>query len=180
MKITLLFLITLSSLKALAASGSIPVGTVISQLANLSLLVGGLYFFQRKAIGQFFKDKREEFLSSVKAASQSKQDAENKLEEVTLRLANMNSSFDVQVEEAKKNAQESYRTQLADAKNAAEKVKSMAQTSLEFEVQKQIENLRVEAFQKSADAAEKELEKKLTPDQLKVWNNRFSKAKGVQ
>ena len=86
-------------------------------------------------------------------------------------------TFREQVEEAKKGAEESYRTQLADAKNEAVRLKNMAQTSLEFEVQKQLEVLRVETFQKSAGMAEKNLEKTLSPEQLKAWNTHFVKAK---
>ena len=85
----------------------------------------------------------------------------------------MKSTFSNQIEEAKKNAEESYKIQVSDARNAAEKLKSMAQTSLEFEVQRQVESLRVETFQKSAEAAEKNLESSMTDDQLKAWNTRF-------
>jgi len=161
------------SASALAAGGDVPVGTVVSQLANLTLLVGGLFFFPRKGISQAFADKKAEFLENVNAASKSKKEAEEKLSEVVTRLDSMKSTFSQQIDEAKKNAEESYRIQVADARNSAEKVKSMAQTSLEFEVQKQVENLRVETFQKSAEAAEKNLEGSMTEDQLKTWNTRF-------
>jgi F-type H+-transporting ATPase subunit b len=179
LKFVLSISVLLLSSVALAAGDGVPMGTVISQLANLSLLVGGLFFATRKQISQAFADKKAAFLESVNAASKSKQEAEQKLAEVSKRLDDMKASFNSQIEEAKKNAEESYRVQVSDARNAAEKVKSMAQTSLEFEVQKQIENLRVETFQKSAEAAEKKLESSMTPEQLKVWNTRF-KSEGVQ
>ncbi len=162
---------------ALAADGGLPFWTITSQLANVAILVAIIYFTQRKNITQAFKQKRADFLERVNSASKSKQKAEALLSEVNRRLEQMKASYGQQVEEAKKNAEESYRTQVADAKNAAEKVKSMAQTSLEFEIQKQVENLRVETFQKSADLAEQKLESELTPEQLKVWNSRFSEAK---
>lgn len=154
----------------------LPYWTIVSQLANVGILVSALYFTQRKNIAEAFKQKKEDYLRSVAAASDSKKEAENKLAKVSLRLKEMEASFKQQIEEAQKNAEESYRVQVADARNAAEKVKNMAQSTLEFEVQKQIENLRIETFQKSAGVAEQNLEKLLTPDQLKAWNTRFSQA----
>lgn len=179
LKLILSVSILLLSSVALAAGDGIPWGTITSQLANLGLLVGGIFFATRKQISQAFADKKANFLESVNAASKSKKEAEEKLAEVTKRLEDMKSTFTTQIEDAKKNAEESFRVQVSDARNAAEKVKSMAQTSLEFEIQKQIENLRVETFQKSAEAAEKKLEGSMTPEQLKVWNARF-KSEGVQ
>ncbi len=171
----LTFLVTLlASVQAFAAAGSVPAGTVISQLANLSILIGAIYFSQRKNIAKAFADKRESFLASVRAASNSKKEAEEKLKEVKTRVQKMQSTFDAQVAEAEKNAEESYRSQLADGKNEALRIKESAQTSLEFETQKQIETLRLETFHKSAGLAEKNLQNQMTPEQLKTWNNKFS------
>lgn len=174
-KMALLFTcILLVSSRAFAAGGEgVPYGTVISQLANLSLLVLILFFFTRKMITQAFADKKAQFLEHVNAASKSKKEAEDVLADISGRLQEMKSTFNSQLEEAKSNAEESYRVQVSDARNAAEKIKNMTQTSLEFEIQKQIENLRVETFQKSADVAEKQMESSMTPEQLKVWNTRF-------
>lgn len=174
MKTVVVLALTLVSTLAFAAGDGVPMGTVVSQLANLSLLVGFLFFSQRKNIAKAFAEKKANFLESVEAASQSKKQAEQKLQEVTDRLNEMKTTFGKQIEEAKKNAEESYRIQVADARNNAEKVKSLALNTIEFEVQKQVENLRVETFQKSAGMAEKKLEDNLTPDQLKAWNSRFS------
>lgn len=178
-KVVLFILVSLTSTIVFAASEGVPMGTVISQLANLSLLVGALYFSQRKNIAKAFKEKRENFLASVEAASQSQKEAENKLQEVSARLDQMKTTFKNQIEEAKKNAQEAYRMQVADARNNAEKVKSSALNTIEFEIQKQVENLRVETFQKSAEKAEEKLEKNLTPEQLKAWHTHFTNAEGA-
>ncbi len=176
----ILFLVlTLIASTAYAAGDGVPMGTVVSQLANLSLLVGGLFFSQRKNIGKAFADQKESFLASVEAASNSKKEAEQKLQEVSQRLSEMKSSFEVQIKEAQKNAEESFRIQVSDARNNAEKLKSMAMNTIEFEIQKEVENLRVETFQKSAGLAEKKLEESLTPDQRHAWNSRFSNKQGA-
>ncbi len=178
-KVVLFIIASLTSSVVFAAGDGVPMGTVISQLANLSLLVGGLYFSQRKTIAKAFKEKKENFLASVEAASQSQKEAENKLNEVSERLNQMQATFKKQIEEAKKNAEEAYRMQVSDARNNAEKVKSSALNNIEFEIQKQVENLRVETFQKSAEQAEEKLEKSLTPEQLKAWHSHFTDAKGA-
>ena len=167
-------------LPVFAAGDGVPLGTVTTQLANLAILVGFIYFSQRKTIAQAIADKKKSFLDSVDAASNSKKEANDVLHEVSTRLEKIKSTFSAQVEKAKADAEESYRTQLANAKNETIRLKSSAQDNLEFEVQRQIEQLRIEAYQMSANNAEKELEKKLTPEQLKSWNSHFvSNAKGA-
>ena len=177
-QIKVILFFTLVSFSA-QASSAIPHATVLSQLANFSLLIGLLYFSQRKTIAKAFKDKKTNFLASVSAASNSKKEAEQKLAEVTQRVRDIQNTAAEQIEKAQRDAQESFRSQLAEAKNNALKIKNMAQTSLDFEVQKQIEALRVETFQKSAGLAEKNLEKTLTPEQLKTWNKHFANQEGA-
>ena len=138
-----------------ASGGGVPAATVISQMSNLGILIAILFVTQRKSIAKMFKDKKDEYLAQVEAASQSKKQAEEKLNEVKDRVTTLERTFGEQIEEAKTNAEESYRSQLADAKNEAVRLKSSAKTSLEFEVQREIENLRVETFHKSAGMAEK-------------------------
>ena len=172
-------LVLMNASKVLAAGGAVPAETVISQVANLTLLILLLYFTQRKTIAQAFADKKADFLKHVEEASASKTKAEETLKEVTARVNELKTTYTQQVDEAKKNAEESYRTQLADAKNEAVRLQNMTSNTLEFEVQKQIENLRVETFKKSADMAEKNLEKNLTTDQQKVWKENFVSSKGA-
>ncbi len=177
---SLLFIIfVFSPVGAVAAGdGGIPVAAVISQIANITLLVGLIYFTQRKNIAAFFSEKKKAYLESVEQASLFKKQAEEKLNEVMVRLNTMTTSFDKQVVEAKKNAEEAYRDQLATAKNEAQRIKNLALSSVDFETQKQIENLRVETYTKSALQAQSKLEHKLTAEQQKAWNNHFVSASG--
>ena len=174
MKFSVVFSILLLALPVWAAGDGVPAATVISQISNLGILILGLYFTQRKTIAKMFSEKKEQFLAHVEESSRFKKEAEDKLHEVTKRVTDMGESFDEQIEAAKKNAEEAYRVQLADAKNEAVRLKTSAKTSLEFEIQREIENLRIETFQKSASVAEENLSKKLTPDQMKAWNSHFA------
>ncbi len=175
----IMFLILLLSFNAFAAEEGahgivhLPWGMIISQIANFTILILILFFTQRKKISQYFADKRAEFVNQVEAASNSKKEAQNQLQEVKARVDKLESSFDQQVEEAKKNAEESYRTQLAEAKNEAMRMKNLTQTSLEFEAQREIEKLRLEVYEKSAEIAEKDIESKMTPEQQRAWNSHF-------
>jgi F0F1-type ATP synthase membrane subunit b/b' len=176
-KLIFILLIVMTSSIVFAAggpSGHVPIGTVISQMANLTLLIAIIFFATRKTIAQALADKKASFLENVDAASKSKKEAQDKLNEVIERLTEIKNTFKEQVSEAKKNAEESYRIQIADARNSAEKLKSMTHTTLEFEIQKQVENIRIETFQKSADRAEKNMTQNLTPEQMKAWNARFA------
>lgn len=158
---------------AVAASGAVPTWTVLSQIINFSILVGGLYFFQRKSIAKFFADKREGYLKHVNSAAEAKKAAELKLAEITERVNNIEDSFKEQIKDARKNAEHSYRHQISEAQREAERVKQTANLSLEIEMLKEIESLRIETFQKSASLAESNLEKNISPEQLKAWNSHF-------
>ena len=182
-KTIFIFLLLISS-QALAATGGgehgVPAGTVISQIVNLGLLIALIYFWQGKAIAKAFRDKKESFLNEVAAASKSKSDAEAKMKEVEKRVQDLVRNFDKDVAEAKQNAEASYKTQVENAKAEAGRIKSSALGSLDSEVQKEIENLRLETFKKSAGLAEQKLENNLSADQQKAWNGHFAKAaKGV-
>lgn len=172
----LLFFLTLfSSVPVLAAGGGEGVpGYVIAQVANIVLLFTIIYFKFGPTVREVFKKKREDFIKNVEAASHAKKAAEDKKIEVETRLKDLKANFQKDVEEAKKNAEESYRIQIADARNEALRIEKEAESSLEGEVQKAVEGLRVEAFSQSVDMAEKNLEKKLTPEQQKAWNETFS------
>jgi F0F1-type ATP synthase membrane subunit b/b' len=159
--------------EAFRIEDNFPVGTVIAQVANLTILIAILYFSQRKSIQAVFIEKKETFLNNVKAASASKSKAEEKLKEVSDRLNNLKSTFETQLKDAEGHAQDNHRDQLATAKNDAMKMQANSNTNLEFEIQKQAEALRLETFAKSALIAEQSIIKNLTPEQLKSWNDHF-------
>ena len=164
-------IILLNTFKAMAASGGeIPVGLLVSQMANLGLLVLGLFITQKKSIAQAFASKKQDFLSVAEKTMREKKEAEAKLKEVADRVAQLKNTHADQISKAKVDSEESYRTQLADAKNQAMKVQDNALMGLQFEVQKEVEKLRIETFQKSAESAEKSLEQGLSAEQKKSWN----------
>ena len=180
MKKVIFLLLLLVGSTAIAGGGGghgeagVPMGTVISQIANFLLLIGIVYVWQGKAISKAFADKRTSFLNAVDEASRSKREAEEKMKEVEGRVSEMKATYQTEVESAKNNAEESYRTQLADAKNEAVRIKDSALGSLESEVQKEIENLRLETYQKSVEKAEQKLGTSLSADQQKAWNKHFA------
>lgn len=172
-RLTIIVLLVLPLHAAAASGGGVPVSAVVSQIVNISILIGLLYFTQRKMIAQYFKDKRQTYLDLVELSSKSKKEAEQTLAEISNRLEQMQTTYSAQLVEAEKNAQDSYRDQLANAKNEAERIKKMAMTTVDFEQQKMIETLRVETFALSAQKAKEELESKLTPEQKKAWTSHF-------
>lgn len=187
-KVSLMGLLLLFSSAALAASGHgvdgedfvFPASTVISQLVNIGLLIVIIYFWQGKTIAQAFKDKRANFLNEVEAASRSKTEAEAKMREVENRVQELVKNYNQDVAEAKQNAEASYKKQVEVAKEEAARIKTSALDSLDSEVQKEIENLRLETFKKSVGIAEEKLGKSLSPEQQKAWNGHFAQAaKGV-
>ena len=160
---------------AFGATSSIPMGILVSQFVNVSLLIALIYFSQRKKVVQMLKDKKENFLKSVKDSAESKKQAQSVLTEVTKKFNEMSETFDEKTEEALKNAENSYQDQVRESRTQALRLKEMVQKNFEFEIQKQVENLRKETFEKSAHLAEKEMKKNLSVEKLRAWNAHFIK-----
>ncbi len=169
----ILFFLLLFSSQSFGATDSIPVGTLISQLVNVSLLIALICFFQGKTVVRMLKDKRENFLKGVKDSMELKEKAQGVLAEVTERLRKMSETFDEKTREARENAQNSYQNQIKEAKAQALRLKEMVQRNFEFEIQKQVGILRKETFQKSSWLAEKEMKEKFNVEKLRAWNTHF-------
>lgn len=154
--------------------------TVISQIVNFGILVAIIWYFAGGAIKNHFVTQKEEFLKGMESAALSVSQAEKRKSEIESRLIQLRNNADSDIEEAQSKAEETYRSQLANAKNEAMKMESDTQIALEAETQKAIEALRVETFEKSAEFAEQKMDKELTPNQLQAWNSSFPKRlKGV-
>ena len=162
---------------AIASGGGegVPSGMVMSQVINVALLIGLIYFFAGKTIAGFFADKKQEYLAFVEATSQSVTEAENRKKELETKLANLRKNYQGDLDQAKSTAEENYRVQLADSKNEALKIEKDSEMALQGEIQKAVESLRVETFNKSADLAEKNLQSQLSPEQQRAWNQTFAK-----
>ncbi|MCB0377624.1 MAG: hypothetical protein KDD33_03965 [Bdellovibrionales bacterium] len=80
----------------------VPMGTVMSQLVNLGLLIAILFFWQGKNIANAFAQKKENFLKSVEEANSAKKEAENKLKEVEHRLQELLENYKKSVDKEKK------------------------------------------------------------------------------
>gem|GEM_PF-4973924 len=154
-------------------SGHIPMGFVISQVVNVGILIGLIWYFAGASIRQFFKSQKEDYLKGMEAASQAVSIAEARKKEIEQRLQKLRAEADKDVETATLKAKEDYRIQLANAKNDALKIEQETQVALEAETQKAIEALRVETFQKSANYAESKMGKGLTESQQRAWNKTF-------
>lgn len=181
----ILSILLLNTIAAAAGGGGhhdqgIPTGMLISQAINLGLLIAIIYFAAGKAIGGFFRSKKEEFLANVEMATKAVSDAKKRKEEISSLYAKLKANYDKDLQDASSKAQDSYRMQVADAKNQAEKMKSDTENALSGELQKAVEQIRVETFSKSAELAQKNLSTQLTPDQQKAWNSTLqSRLNGV-
>ena len=163
----------LFSVQAFGASGSVPIGTLISQWINLSLLILLIYFSQRRRVVEFFGDKKEEFLRAVEESLQSRKEAQKVLDEISEKLSQISETFDQQLEKAKEDAQKAYADQLQEARDQGSHWKQMAQVGFELQMRKQAESLKKEAFQKSIQWAQKSLKKDLRSEHFKAWNTHF-------
>ena len=167
------FSVLFFSLPSFGSVDSIPVGTLISQLVNVSLLTGLIYFSQKKKVIQLFRSRKENFLENAKKSRELKEKALSVLEEITQRFNKMSETFDEKTKEAERNSEISYQNDVNEAKTQALRLHEIVQKNFEFEVKKQIESLKRETFLKSINLAEKEIKKKFSMEKLKAWNSHF-------
>jgi len=169
----LFFSVLFFSLQSFGAVDSIPVGTLISQLVNVSLLMSLIYFSQKKRVIQFFQARRKDFLENAKNSRELKSKALGVLENVTQRLNEMTETFDEKIRKARRTAEISYKNHINETKTQVLRLHEVVQKNFEFEIRKQIERLKKETFLKSINLAEKEIKKNFSIKELKTWNAHF-------
>ena len=156
-------------------TGGVPVGLIVSQVVNLSLLVGAIYFWQGARIRGFFKNHRESFLEKSKQAQGVLEQAQGRLDGVKKRIQDLDQDHEKDISEARMQSQKSYERQLQEAQREAQGVQDSAQLFLDNEARKQVESLRREVFEKSQTQAQKQMASSLNPGVQRAWMDSFMK-----
>lgn len=159
---------------------AIPWGEVIKQAINIGILAGVLFYFLRKPLSAFLKERSELLRKSIDDAAKARAEAAEKLSAIEARtaaladeIAGMNAKMDA---EAVAEAQRLRETAAAEIS----RIRAQSEFAGEQEVKKAREELRREASLLSAQAAEELVRKTLTPaDQERLVRENLEKFEGI-
>ncbi len=170
MRALLLFLVLVATAgSAAAAQGTggqagIPWGEIFKQAVNFSILVGVLFYFLRKPVSAYLKERSELLAKSIEEAAQAKTSAMERLAAIEARMvklsdeiAEMNRKMETEADAEAKKLVEAAQTEI-------ERLHVQVKFAAEQEVKKAKSELRREASELSARAAEEIVSKTITPE----------------
>lgn len=134
------------------------------KFVNFAILVGILFYFLRKPVSQGLTDRREDIRKSLEEARRAKEEAEAKYEEYKARVANLEEEIRQLREDFRAEGERQRDRILADAKQAAEAIRTHAEAAGANEVKRARDELRSEVADLTVQLAEKLLAQAYRPE----------------
>lgn len=175
MKLSLGVLVLMLPLLAQAAGGGghddhIP-KAVIYQVINVLILAGGIFYFTKDAIVDFFAGRKSAYLEAAKKSAMAREQAEKAFEDIKGRLADLDNTRDAVLMNAKNQAEELKKQMAKDAEEVSLRIRQEAELTARLEVEKAQKELRTQLLRDSLEAARNVLTKDIgAPDQSKLQN----------
>ncbi len=159
---------------------AIPWGEVIKQAINIGILAGVLFYFLRKPLSSFLKERSELLRKSIDDAAKARAEAAEKLSAIEARtatladeIAGMNAKMDAEAVTEARRLRETAAVEIS-------RIRAQSEFAGEQEVKKAREELRREASVLSAEAAEELVRKTLTSvDQERLVRENLEKIEGI-
>lgn len=132
-----------------------------TNLINLVIIIGVLFYFGRKVVGKTLSDRRERIETAIKTAEQRQRDAATALAEQQQKLA----QAQAEAERIRKNAEESAKTAreniLVQATQDIERMRETANQELNTERERVINQLRQQVVTMALEKVESELQNRV-------------------
>jgi len=167
----LLVLLAAAPVAALASNGgeatghvAIPWWEIFKQAVNVGILVAVLVYFLKKPLSSYLKERSELLRKSIDDAAKARAEAAEKLSAIQARMARLSGEIEELNRRMEGEAGDEAKRlhDLAQAEIA--RVREQSRFAAEQEVKKAREDLRREAADLSAAAAEEMVKKSVTPD----------------
>ena len=153
--------VALAASEAGGAAG-IPWWEIFKQAVNLGILVGVLVYFLRKPVGAYLKERSEMLKKSIDEAARARASAAEKLLAIEIRMAKLSKEIAEMSRKMDAEAAEETRRIKEVAQAEVERLHAQVQFAAEQEVKNARLDLRKEAAELSARAAEEIVSKTLT------------------
>lgn len=170
---SLLFLLLLAAAPAAAlasgggeAAGSagVPWWEIFKQAVNVAILVGVLVYLLKKPLSSYLKERSELLRKSIDDAAKARAEAAEKLSAIQARMVRLSGEIEEMNRRMESEAGEEARRLRDLAQAEIARVREQSRFAAEQEVKKAREELRREAADLSAAAAEEMVKKSVTPD----------------
>lgn len=147
---------------------------------NFLILVGGLGFFLRKPVKEFFASRSALIRKSIEDARALKSTAERKYQEYDNRLKSIEKEMQDLVANLKKDGELEKRRLIENAQQQVANLKSNSERILQQELRKAKEELKKETVNLASELAEESLRKNLTPqDQNRIFEQSLHKMENL-
>lgn len=158
----LLQALALAALAAAPARAAEEGGGLLLPWVNFALLLAALFVLTRKPIRAFFGDRRAAIRKDVEEAAALKRRAEERYAQWQRKLVDLDRELEAIRTESRARAEAERANLLADARAAAERIRSDAASAVEHEVRRARANLREEASQLAVELAAGILKEQVT------------------
>jgi F-type H+-transporting ATPase subunit b len=156
-----------------AESHEIQTKLITYQTINVIILVGGLIYFLRQPLRDYFKEKRASFLSAAKKAEAARKAAEDQRHQIQVRLNKLESTADESIARARAEAADMKKQLVAEAEAISKRIREEAQEAARLEVEKAKRNLRETLIKESLEVARNQLGTKVTAEDHKRLQSDF-------
>ena len=130
-------------------------------VVNFSVLIIILFFFGRKPVSEFFRNRTALIEKSLSEASEAKELAQKTLNEVKERFRNTDSEIEQIIEAARKSGEKEREAIIAEGERLKQRIIEQGKANIDFELQKAKERIKSDAARMALELAEKQIREQL-------------------
>lgn len=173
MKLFLNLFVFLMPVAVMAAGGEhhsaeIP-KAVLYQAINVVILVGGIVYFTKDAITQFFSGRKSAYLEAAQKSAFAREQAEKEFIDIKNKLSTLEATREESLKKSQAHAEEMKTQMMIEAAAVSKRIREEAELTAKLEIQKAQKELRAQLLTDSVEAARVVLTKDLgAADQQKL------------
>lgn len=138
--------------------------TMIYQALNVFILVAALVYGLKSTVKDFFKQKKEVFLSTAKKAQSLKQQAEEEHAQIKVQLTKLESSATESISRARADAAEMKQQLIIEAQALSKRIQEEAELAARLEVTRAKNQLREQMIQQASLLASDQIVQKVSAE----------------
>ena len=184
--LSLLLLVAVPALALAAGEGeaagpvAVPWWEIFKQAVNVGILVAILVYFLKKPLSSYLKERSELLRKSIDDAARARAEAAEKLSAIQARMASLSGEIEEMNRRMESEAGDEAKRLREAAQAEIVRLREQTKFAADQEVKKAREELRREAADLSAAAAEDLVKKSVTPDdQERIVRENIEKIKEV-
>ncbi len=135
------------------------------KIFNFVLIVGVLWWFGKKPVGDFLKKRTELIEKTLTEAKEAKEAALKALQEAETRVKTKDAEVEAILSAAKKSGEQERDRIIAETGKLRDKILEQAKTNIDYELKHAKEAIKAEAVELAMELAEKKLKDKLTKEE---------------